>query len=155
MPPLDELRREIDRDEPDYPALARELGEDALPQLHQLVAEDEPRIASKAAYLAAVIAGPSSKNTVEQAAQSRHDVVRSAAAAALPALPPEDAEHAAGIANRLMSDPDVTVRARAAKSAATLGSPALADSLRRMAENDDHDSLRDLAGGLADEMAGD
>ena len=48
MATLDEVRKEIDKDELDYPELALSLGAAALPQLQALVAEDEPRIASKA-----------------------------------------------------------------------------------------------------------
>jgi HEAT repeat protein len=147
MASLDDVNRAIDSDEPDYPALAQELGEEALPQLQALVAEDERRIASKAAYLAAVIGGAGSKDVVDRAAQSKHDVVRAAAAAALRFLP---AEEATDIADRLLGDPDVAVRARAAKSAADVDSPELAGRLRRMAEEDDDESVRNLARRLAD-----
>ena len=91
MATLDEVRRELDKDELDYPALAIELGEEALSQLEALVTEDEPRIASKAAYLAAVIGGATSARVVEMAAGSRHDVVRVSAAAALSSLPANQA----------------------------------------------------------------
>jgi HEAT repeat protein len=149
MATLDEVRLELDKDELDYPALASELGEEALPHLEALVAEDEPRIASKAAYLAGVIAGSTSSQVVELAARSRHDVVRVSAAAAVTSLP---ADQATGITERLLADSDIGVRARAAKSAVELGNPALADRVRRMAEEDEEPSLRELATGLADRL---
>jgi hypothetical protein len=148
MPSLDEVRRELDKDELDYPALASELGPDVLPELHELVSEDEPRIASKAAYLAGLIAGPTSHEVVSLAAQSRHDAVRVAAAATLPAL---SVEHAAGIAETLLSDPDVGVRARAIQSAAKLEASPLAARVRAMAEEDPEPELRDLAAGLSED----
>ncbi len=151
MATLDEVRLKLDKDELDYPALANELGEEALPQLEALVAEDEPRIASKAAYLAAMIAGPSSPRIVGLAAGSRHDVVRVSAAAALPSLP---ADQATGIAEQLLADIDVGVRARAARSAMDVGDPALARRVSRMAREDDEPTLRELAGELSDGETG-
>src|SRR2546421_6487336 len=103
MATLDDLRRDLDKDELDYPALAQEYGEGALPDLHTLVREDEPRIAPKAAYLAGLIAGPGSADVLGLAAQSRHDVVRVSAAAAIALLP---AEHAVTVAERLLADSD-------------------------------------------------
>jgi HEAT repeat protein len=146
MADLDEIRRAIDKDELDYPALATELGEDALPALDALVAEDEPRIASKAAYLAALISGPTSDQVVGLASRSRHEVVRVAAASALAQLP---ADRAVGIAGDLLSDPDVGVRARAARSAVALGDPALLERVRTMADEDSAPALRELASDLA------
>jgi HEAT repeat protein len=146
VPGLDEIRLQLDRDELDYPALAAELGPDSLPNLDALVAEDEPRIASKAAYLAALIAGPTSDRVVALAARSRHDVVRVAAAAAIAELP---ADQATGIAEDLLSDPDIGVRARAAKSAVALDDPALLERVRTMADEDSEPTVRELAADLA------
>jgi hypothetical protein len=146
MPNLDEVRRELDKDELDYPTLAKELGPDALSELEALVAEDEPRIASKAAYLAGLIAGPTSHQVVSLAAGSRHDVVRVAAAATASTLP---VEHAAGIVAQLMADPDVGVRARAAQSAAQFDEAGLTERVRAMARDDSEPAVRDLAAGLA------
>ena len=82
----DELRKALDRDELDYPALAEEAGPESIDDLEALVAEDEPRIAPKAAYLAALINAEGSERVVDLAARSRHDVVRASAAAALGSL---------------------------------------------------------------------
>ena len=151
MPNLDETRRELDKDELDYPALARQLGPDALPELHALVSEDEPRIASKAAYLAGLIAGPTSQEVVALAALSRHDVVRVAAAATLTTLP---AEHAATIAAQLLTDPDTGVRARALKSAARLEEPKLTTRVQTMAADDPEPAVRALAAGIVAKQPG-
>jgi HEAT repeat protein len=148
-PTHDEVRLEIDKDEPDYPELAAKLGEESLPALEALVAEDDPRIASKAAYLAGVIAGPGSEGIVDLAARSRHHVIRVAAAAALPSLPGPVTD----TAERLLADPDVGVRARAVKSAAALGDPQLADRVRSMAEQDEAGAVREVAQDAADRMS--
>lgn len=143
MPPTtDEVRREIDKDEPNYPELAGKLGAEALPALHALVLEDDPRFAAKAAYLAGVIdGGADSAAIVDQAAQSRHHSIRVAAAAALPSV----GEGAADTAHRLLADPDVGVRARAVKSAVALGDSSLTEKVADMAESDEHDAVREVA----------
>ena len=149
MTTLDEVRRELDKDELDYPQLARELGAEALPQLEALVAEDEPRIASKAAYLAALIAGPTSTEVVALAAGSRHDVVRVSAAAAVALLP---VAQATDIAEQLLADPDIGVRARAAKSAVALDQPMLSERVRAMADEDTDPSMQALAAELTKQL---
>lgn len=145
---LDDVRRAIDLDEIDYRALKNRLGPDAAPLLRQLVAEDEPRIASKAAYLAAMYQ-EEGVAAVELAAISRHEIVRSAAAAALPLLPIDSAEP---LAETLLTDPDATVRARAIKSTTRVGSPRARELLEQIAENDDEATLRDLARDGAEDM---
>jgi hypothetical protein len=139
----DELRRALDRDELNYPRLAEEAGPDSIDDLEALVAEDEPRIAPKAAYLAALIDAEGSDRVVDLAARSRHDVVRAAAAAALGSL---SQGGAAQIADRLLADPDVGIRARTVKSVGSLGGD-VQRSLRRVAEEDEDPAVRELAQG--------
>lgn len=149
MPSLDDVRRELDKDELDYPVLARELGTGALPELEELVREDEPRIASKAAYLAGLISGATSNRILGLAAQSRHDVIRVSAAAAIQLLP---ADQVADAANRLLDDPDTGVRVRAAKSVAALDEPVLFERVRGMAEQDADPAVREVAAALAQQL---
>lgn len=151
MPSREDVRRELDKDELNYPKLANELGPDALPELRELVAEDEPRIAPKAAYLAGLIAGPTSHEVVALAAGSKHEVVRVAAAAALPTLP---AEQAGSIGEQLLSDPDVGVRARAIQSVGSFDEALLTEQVRAIAEEDPEPAVRDLAAGLVQEPPG-
>lgn len=142
MATLEEVRGEMEKDELDYPALATLYGATALPHLQALVVEDDPRIASKAAYLAGLIAGPTSAEVVTLAAQSGHDVVRVAAAAAFALLPTESALVVAG---QLLADGDPGVRARAAKSAVTINHPSLVVKLQAMATQDPEPFVRELA----------
>lgn len=149
MATIADIRQELDKDELNYPTLAQTYGVDALPQLRTLVAEDEPRIASKAVYLAAVIAGENSKEIVALAAQSRHEVVRVAAAAAAAMLP---VTQAVEITSSLLGDTDPRVRVRAMKSAATVNSPILIERLETMAIHDPEVHIRDFAAGVAGRM---
>jgi HEAT repeats len=146
MATLDEVRQEVDKDELDYPELALALGPDALPHLKALVAEDVPRIASKAAYLASLIEGGAAQEVIALAAASRHDVVRVAAAAAAASLP---ADKGVEITLRLLEDADEGVRIRALKSAATIGDPAFSARLRGMAAGDPAPHIRSLSADVA------
>jgi HEAT repeat protein len=152
MATLQEIRQSLDRDELNYPKLAQTYGESALPHLKTLVAEDEPRIAPKAAYLAGLIAGDAAHEVVAIAAESRHDVTRVAAAAASAMLP---SGRAVEIASRLLGDADAGVRTMAAKSAAKIGDSALIARLRVMAAQDTEVHVREIAGTMADTLAGD
>jgi HEAT repeat protein len=147
MATIEEIRRELDKDELSYPALAAAYGAAILPQLKAIVVEDVPRLASKAAYLAGLLAGESSHEIVALAARSRHDVVRVSAAAAVASLPGHQAHD---IAATLLGDADPGVRARAAKSAGKLGDAALNARIREMAAQDAESHVRALAAGLSD-----
>ena len=149
MTTLNEVRQELGKDEVDYPALALALGVRALPQLNALVIEDDPRIASKAAYLAGVIAAGDSYKVVAQAARSSHDVIRVAAAAAAAMLP---TNHAAEITAHLLGDTDPGVRVRATKSAAIIDAPALTARVKSLGESDPEPHVRDLATHVAAKM---
>jgi HEAT repeat protein len=146
MATLDNIRKELEKDELDYPELALSLGAKALPHLKTLVAEDDPRIASKAAYLAAVIGDGNAKEVVALAAQSHYAVIRAAAAAAAPLL---RANHAVEITATLLGDDETGMRVGAMKAAATLNDPALIERLDRMANEDPEPAIRDLAADMA------
>ena len=149
MATLEELRRDLEKDELNYPEFAQRYGESALPHLKALVTEDEPRIAPKAAYLAGLIAGKASHEVVSIAARSRHDVTRVAAAAATAMLPVRDAVR---IALQLLDDADDGVRVMAVKSAAKIGDPKLVARLRVMGNQDTESHVRKLAVDLANTL---
>ena len=140
----DELRQALDKDELDYPALAAEAGPGSMADLEALVAEDEPRIASKAAYLASLIDDDDSHRVVDLAAHSRHDVVRASAAAALGSL---SQDRATPIARNLLVDADAGIRARTVRSLGTFQG-SLRQSLQAVAEEDDDPDVRALAADL-------
>ena len=108
---MEDVRKVLDPDEPDY-AAAAELGEEALPHLEQLVRGDDAMLASKATYAASLIRGGA--DTVETAADSDDPVVRVAAAAAARNLPLERAEQ---VLRRLSDDEDAGIRKVARASA--------------------------------------
>jgi HEAT repeat protein len=145
---LDEVRAMLDVDEPDYPGFLRRLDAEDVASLRALVSEDEPRIASKAAYLASLLPEAGSAAVVDLAGQSRHPVVRVAAASGLAAL---DAASARPIAQRLLTDVDPGVRARAMRSVISLDDEGLRADVARRATDDDHPDVRALAADLTAE----
>jgi HEAT repeat protein len=146
MPTLEDIRRELGADEPDYRALADTLGTDALPQLEELVVEADPGIAPGAAYLAGLIASGSCDRLVLLALDSKHAVVRVAAAATLTTL---HSAAATRIANKLLDDDDVGVRAWGVRYGAE--SWALGKRVKARAANDDEPAIRELADRLFDD----
>ena len=101
---MEDVRKVLDPEEPDYSAAAR-LGEDALPHLEVLVRGDDAMLASKAAYAASLIEGGS--DVVEVAAGSDDPVVRVAAAAAVRNLP---GDRARPMLRQLSEDDDPGIR---------------------------------------------
>jgi HEAT repeat protein len=145
------LEDEFDKDDgPDYSALAKQLGSDALPVLKDFVAGNDPRMASQAAYLAGVIAESSSPEVVELASTSSEDIVKAAAGFALSELP---AAETMAIANRLLSDPDAGIRAQAVRFAAQAGVEGLARRVQSIADDDPEVAVRELAAQLIGESS--
>jgi HEAT repeat protein len=143
MQTFKDIRRELNKDDQlDYLGLASDLGPDALPALEELVDDDAPRIAASAAYLAGLIAAPASRQVVAKAVGKDDPVVRVAAAATLPTLAGRDV---AGLAEKLLRDEDVGVRARAVRSAPWFDDEAVAERVRAIAAADPEPALRDLA----------
>ena len=101
---MDDVRKVLDPDEPDYTAAAQ-LGEEALPHLERLVRGGDAMLASKAAYAASLIEGGS--DVVEAAARSEDPVVRVAAAAAVRNMP---AAQARPLLRQLSTDEDAGIR---------------------------------------------
>ncbi len=137
-------------DEPDYQAAAR-LGPEALPLLQQLVAGDNPELATKAASLAGHIAHPQAAGVLQVAASSILPTVRVAAAAATRHLP---ADMVSPVLQRLLSDTDAGVRKVALSAVPEAAAEELRASVRHAAEADPNAQLRTLAGQVEQRLAG-
>ena len=107
-----QVRAVLDPDETNYER-ARELGPEALPHLEILIKTGPPMLASKAAYLAGLLAAPGSARVVAQAAASDEPAVRVAAAAAAKHLDDADIDE---VITPLLTDSDAGVRRMAKKS---------------------------------------
>jgi HEAT repeat protein len=142
MTTMQDVRAELDRDEPDYPAAALALGKAALPHLKKLVEHRDPMLASKAAYLAGLLGGPDALAIVETAANRPLAEVRVAAAAALRGL---DAAQTETLVERLLVDMDSGVRKAALHAVGKVKAPRLRRRLEGLAGSDPEPFLRSLA----------
>ncbi len=140
---LQVVRARIDLDEVNYPELAADLGADALPHLQTLAAGRDPMVASKAAYLAAMIGGPNAMPVLEVAERRVEPEVRVAVASALRHV---DEQQAETIADRLLSDADIGVRKMTVKAVSRLASPRLKARIQHLRQSDPDPFIRDLAG---------
>jgi hypothetical protein len=120
-----QVRKHLEPEEPNYAAAAAALGADALPVLMALVQGDDALLASKAAYLAALLNDQSAGSVLEAAARSPHRTVRVAAAAGLQKRPEISDE----VAAELMTDRDPGVRKVATKATRSRMTPGLRDRI--------------------------
>jgi HEAT repeat protein len=139
-----EVRAWLDPDEPNY-ARAKSLGPAALPFLMELVRGGDLGLASKATYLASLIASDKSVEVIEAAIKTEEPLLRVAAASGLQHLKPAHAER---VVNRLKSDPDPGVRKVMATSAARVSSPRITAVLKQLAQSDPEPFVRDTTAAL-------
>jgi HEAT repeat protein len=145
---MEQVRIALDPDEPDY-AQARRLGPEALPHLSEIVAAGDPMLASKATYLAGLIAAEGSADVLSRAAQSPDPVLRVAAAGAARNLAPRDASD---ILVELVADDDVGVRKVALASASPEATAELQERIRYASQNDAAPRIRELAAETLERM---
>lgn len=147
---LAQLRKLIDRDEPDYEALANQLGPAAIPQLQTIVKGSDPMLASKAAYLVSLIPDERSVKVLVAAAKSPHVTVRVAAASAAKNLP--QAEQVTEVMSELLKDADLGVRKVALRSIEVRPEIAPKDMVMKLATNDPDGTIRDIASNLVNHL---
>lgn len=143
---LEQVERILAAEEPDYTAAAQ-LGSDALPHLEKLASKAGTAIAVKAVYLASLIGGDAADRAIDAASQRQDPVLRVTAAAALGRL---SAARLADVAQRLVTDPDRSVRLRAIRTVPVKAHPTLALRLQSLADAAHPGPARDsLVGALA------
>jgi HEAT repeat protein len=138
---MEQVRAELDPDEPDYERAAA-LGSEALPYLRQLVRSSDPMLASKATYLAGRIAADESPEVVRDAARSEQPVLRVAAAAAARELPGQAGD---GILVDLLADDDRGVRRVALKSVGPEPSGDLRARVEELSDADRDPGIREAS----------
>ena len=132
---MEEVRAELERDEPNY-ARAAGLGPEALPHLEELAHGDDTMLATKAVYLAGLIQDDRSAKLLEDAAKADDPRVRVAAAAAARNV---EADRASGVLAPLVADDDPGVRKVALKSVPPDATDELRRAVERVAEEDEAD----------------
>ncbi|MET0181058.1 MAG: hypothetical protein ABW194_11350 [Novosphingobium sp.] len=137
----EELRVALSNEEPDYPALAARLDESDVPRVRALAERDDLALATKAIYLASLLASDSAHEIVVRAADSPTELKRIASATGLPNLPPLPRERAA---SRLADEPNPAV-AKMVLRAIDQPSPQLVEKIRAMESRATVPEIRALA----------
>jgi HEAT repeat protein len=138
---MQQVLAEIDREEPDYPTLAR-FGADALPHLKLIAGADDPLKASKAAYAATLIGGAGATELLRVAAEHHDPQVRIAVAHGLQNMgqaAPSD------LVLKALGDADAGVRKRALGTAGMLRRADFSQRIADMVQHDPAEHLRSAA----------
>jgi HEAT repeat protein len=138
---MKQVLAEIDRDEPNYAALAK-LGKDALPHLHLIIDADDPLRASKAAYAVALIGGAGSAEALQKAAEHQDPQVRIAVAHALRNSTGASRTSRIKMLDRLLDDQDAGVRKVALSAVGDMPTAMLRKKVAALAENDSEEYIR-------------
>ena len=132
---MEEVRAELERDEPDY-ARAAGLGPEALPHVEELARGDDTMLATKAVYLAGLIQDDRAAKLLAEAATADDPRVRVAAAAAARNV---EAERASEVLAPLVADGDIGVRKVALKSVPPDATEELRRAVEQVAEEEQAD----------------
>lgn len=135
---MKQVLAEIDRDEPNYAALAK-LGKDALPHLQLIIDGDDPLRASKAAYAVGLIGGAGSAEALQKAAEHQDPQVRIAVAHA---LRKSTGPSRIKMLDRLLDDEDAGVRKVAVSAVGDMPTAELRKKVAALAENDSEEFIR-------------
>ena len=138
---LDQVRRLLDPEEPDYTTAAR-FGRQLLPHLQSLIRSGNPNYASKATYLASLVEDERAVEILRDAARNPSPLVRVAAAGGLRNV---RRPAAAGVLMGLLDDLDNGVRKMAIKSSAGRPDAALLAKISDLTRRDPSPAIRTLA----------
>jgi predicted TIM-barrel fold metal-dependent hydrolase len=141
MVTMEQVRRAIDPEEPDYERAATDLGPDALPHLAELAQSRDAMTASKAVSLAGLIDSEQTAALLQEAAHADAAEVRVVTASA--------ARHAGveSVLVDLMHDGDVGVRRAAIRAVPKprAASTAIRSALENLADADPNPAVRRMA----------
>lgn len=144
---MEQVRNQLDREEPNYAQAAR-LGPDALPHLLTLILGDNLGLAAKAASLAGSINDAQSAEVLQTAARHSDPAVRVAAAASLKSL----TSIPSSLAIDLLSDTDAGVRKWMLKTLEVNCPTGIRTKVEEMIRSDPDLRLRDHAHRLIDRL---
>ncbi len=137
-----ELRLKLSSDEPDYEQLAPQIDDALVLTLDQLANDPDAMLASKAVYLASLVAKPQAHRIVQTASDSSRPLVRIASASALVNLP-DAMRH--DIADKLLDSADVSLSKLAIKAVQRSASPQLKQKIERISQESPSELIRTLS----------
>jgi HEAT repeat protein len=139
---VDDVRLELQADEPDYDTLAAQWGSEVVPFLAVLAKNADPLIGPRAVYLAGKIADHGAATIVADATKSPDPLWRLAAAGTAENLADEERMK---IVSKLLQDNDAGVRKLALESTPNKVDRPLEGLLNQTAKTDPVGALRNLA----------
>jgi hypothetical protein len=145
---LEELRRLLGNDEPDYPGIAVMVDESAADHLRALAADDNLMLAQKAVYLASLVEGERTHAIVEEASRSDEKLLRIASASALANLPADTRNR---IADQLLDDGGVSVQKLTLRALGGDLPPSLRQKVDGLSTGSSSPLVRDLSQQKLDE----
>ncbi|HSL44510.1 MAG TPA: HEAT repeat domain-containing protein [Anaerolineales bacterium] len=125
---LEELRTQLSAIEPDD-STYEGIGPEEVPLLEQLLQDEKPWMAARAAVALSRIPAPEAVRVLERAARDARPEVRVTLAASVPNLKLEDAKQ---ILPTLLDDPDLGVRKFAVRSEPVVAAREAVDQLRKV-----------------------
>ena len=146
---MQQVLAEIDREEPNYPAIAK-LGPEALPHLKMIIAANDPLKAAKAAYAASLIGGADAIELLRVAAEHHDPQVRIAVAHGLQNLSEAAPSE---LVMKSLNDPDAGVRKLALKTTAMLKRSEFSQRVAEIEKSDPAEHLRSAATATARQLA--
>jgi HEAT repeat protein len=135
------LQRELNKIEPDLDVLAK-LGADSIAELETLVANEDERLAAKAAHVLSLVRDSRAQNILVEAAKSKYTGVRFAVAAGAPNV--TDADTVNTVLASLLDDQDINVRKHAIESAAACPTDLLRRKLEERLKIEPYPALQKL-----------
>lgn len=138
---MQQVLAEIERDEPDYPAIAL-FGEEALPHLQMIIESQDPLKVAKATYAASLIGGQRAIDILEKSGEHHDAQVRVAAAHGLRNL---SGSAPTDLVIRALGDADPGVRKLALGTAAVLNRSDFMQGVSSIEQSDPDMHLRETA----------
>jgi hypothetical protein len=144
---LQDVIRQLDRDEPDYAQVAR-LGPEVLPHLRQLIQGGNLGLAAKAACLAGTMDADESVQLLELAARHPDPVVRVAAASSAKNL----TRMTASLATTFLDDADAGVRKWGLRSLEVNQPQGIKAKIEKIMNDDPDSTIREQARKVVDRI---
>ena len=138
----EELRLLLSNEEPNYPEIAAKIDADSIPALDALSTDADIMTATKAVYLASLLPNANAHAVVTKASKSANALLKIAAASALVNLP--DATKYK-IAEKLITDADVSVQKLVINSVQTTASPKLKEQIKALSTDSPSEFIKSIS----------
>ena len=138
----EELRLLLSNEEPNYPEIAAKIDADSIPALDALSTDADIMTATKAVYLASLLPNTKAHAVVTKASKSSNALLKIASASALVNLP-DATKHK--IAEKLITDADVSVQKLVINSVQTTASSKLKEQIKALSTDSPSQFIKSIS----------